>query len=152
MKKGKKEKGVGVACIPERAVANVAVARFLERATATSDLTTGFILPRGHFPQIQLSTLAAAVARRLPRALRTPSTLPRPQIQRRPRPRPQRRPGAPTTTSTPPAPPSSQAPEVSTPAPPSPLPLPRVSLYFSCIKLVRVHVRVEINRMRMRLK
>mgnify|MGYP006951650356 CR=1 FL=1 len=40
MKKGKKEKGVAVACIPERVVANVAVARFLERATATSELTT----------------------------------------------------------------------------------------------------------------
>ena len=53
MKKGKKENGVAVACIPERAVANVAVPPFLERATGTSDLTMGFVLPHGHFiPQI----------------------------------------------------------------------------------------------------
>ena len=94
MKKGDKEKGVAVACIIERDVAKIAAALFPERATATSDLTTGFVLPHDHFPQIQLSTLAAAVARRPPRALRTPSTPPRPQIQRRPRPRPQRRPDA----------------------------------------------------------
>ena len=37
---GKKEKGVAVACISERVVANLAVARFLERATATSEFTT----------------------------------------------------------------------------------------------------------------
>ena len=51
MKNGGKEKGVAVACIPERAVANVAVARFLERATATSDLTTGFVLPTATYPK-----------------------------------------------------------------------------------------------------
>ena len=45
MKKRKKEKGVAVACIPERVVANVAAALILERATATSDLTMGFVLP-----------------------------------------------------------------------------------------------------------
>ena len=44
MKKRKKEKGVAVARIAERAVANLAVARFLERTTATFYLTTGFVV------------------------------------------------------------------------------------------------------------
>ena len=37
MKKGKKENGIAVARIQERAVAMLALAHFLERATATSD-------------------------------------------------------------------------------------------------------------------
>ena len=136
MKKGKKEIGVTVACIPEHVVANVAATLFPERATATSDLTMGFVLPHATFPQIQLSPLSPPPSPLGRRALSThPLRRPRPQIQRRPRTRPstpprmppptprRRRPPrarAPTPTSTPPAPPSPQAPEVSTPAPPSP--------------------------------
>ena len=73
MKKGKKEKVVAVARIPERAIANVVVARFPERATATSDLTTAFVLPHGHFPQIKL--LRSRRRRRPSVAARSPHTL-----------------------------------------------------------------------------
>ena len=79
MKMGGKEKGVAVACIPERAVANVAAAFFLERATATSDLTTGFVLPHATFPQIQLSPLSPPPSPVGRRALSAPSTPPRPK-------------------------------------------------------------------------
>ena len=83
MKKGEKESGVPAARIPERAVANAAVAHFMERATATSDLTTGFVLPHGHFPQIQLlrsrRRRRPSVAARSPIALRrAPEPRPRP--------------------------------------------------------------------------
>ena len=71
--KGKKEKVVAIAHIPERAVANVAAARFQESATATSDLTTAFVLPHGHFPQIEL--LRSRRRHRPSVAARSPHTL-----------------------------------------------------------------------------
>ena len=84
MKKGEKENGVPVACIPERAVANVAVAPFLERAAGTSDLTTRFILPHGHFiPQIQLHSRRR---RRPSAAARSPHTAPDPRFNAGPAP------------------------------------------------------------------
>ena len=73
MKKGEKEKGVAVAHIQERAIANLAVALFLESATATFDLTARFVLPHGHFPQIQL--LRSRRHRCSSAAARSPHTL-----------------------------------------------------------------------------
>ena len=46
----------------------LAVAHFLEHATATFDLTARFVLPHGHFPQIStppLSLPCIAVGRRV---------------------------------------------------------------------------------------
>ena len=83
--------------IAKLAIANVAVALFLERAIATFDLTAQFVLPRGHFPQIptpSLSPPCIAVGRRaLPRrSLHTLDAAPDPDLD-----------AAPTPTSTPPS-------------------------------------------------
>ena len=123
MKKGGKEKGVAVACIPERVVANVAVARFLERATATSDLTMGFVLPHtATSPNPTLSTFAAAVARRPPRALRTLYAAPTPDSTPPP-------PLTSTPPRMPPSTPTSMPPSTALPSPDpdhdAALPLPR---------------------------
>src|SRR3954463_3327101 len=139
MKKGGKENGVPVACIPERVVANVAVAAFLERATSTSDLTTGFVLPHGHFiPQIQLHSRRCrrpSAAARSPHTLYaaphprfhaappppppTPPPRPPPRPHPRPRPRPRHRPGRR------PRPPDLNAAPEPRPRPRRRLPLPR---------------------------
>ena len=131
MKKGEKKKGVAVACITERTVAKIAATLFHERATATSDLTTGFVLP--HAATSPKSNSLHCRRRRRPSAAARslhPLRRPDPRFNAAPAPNLNAAPDA----ARPQARPRRRLPlsrrrlliEVSTPAPPPPLPLPRV--------------------------
>ena len=83
MKKGKKEKGIAVARFRKRAIANLAIMRFQERATVTFHLNNGPPTPGHHFFPKSLALAAVSPIRCRPLRRRllpawTPATSPSP--------------------------------------------------------------------------
>ena len=73
MKKGKKENGIAVARFRKRAIANLAIARFQERATVTFHLNSGFPPPGHHFSPKSLALAAVSPIRRRPTSPPSPA-------------------------------------------------------------------------------